>query len=355
MSPIPDENMLSVLSQVAPGTPMRAGLDRILESRRGGLIVIGGGDDVLSIAAGGFLVDTAFTPQRLAELSKMDGGLIVDASISRIVRANVHLLPDPKVTTTETGTRHRTAERVARSLQVPVIAVSASRGTVQVYHCEQVHPILSASRLLEKANQAVQTLQRYRSRLDYVTRHLSLLEIEDLVTVRDVVEVVQTAEMVSRISTEIKRTLIELGSDGRLIRYQLDDIMHGVADERRHLLRDYLTVGSIDLVEAMEILSQIAEDELYSDSDLAAGLKLIPADGDLDELVTPRGYRLLLQLPRINESMVSRLINRFETLPVIMRADIDELSSVDGITAEVAEALKNGTMRLVESSFLDRF
>lgn len=352
---MPDENMLSVLGQVAPGTPMRAGLDRILESRRGGLIVIGGGEDVLSISAGGFLVDAPFTPQRLAELSKMDGGLIVDASISRIIKANVHLLPDPKVATTETGTRHRTAERVARSLQVPVIAVSESRGSVQIYHCDYIHPILSVSRLLEKSNQAVQTLQRYRSRLDYVTRQLSLLEVEDLVSVRDVVEVIQTAEMVSRISNEIKRNLVELGSDGRLIRYQLDDIMHGVADERKQLLRDYLTIGAIDLIEAMEVLSQLDEDELHSAPDLASDLKLISTGGDLDELITSRGYRFISKLSRVNESMASRLVNRFETLPAILRADVDELASVEGITSDVAEAIKNSSLRLVESSFLERF
>src|SRR5581483_5392175 len=197
-------SMTEALAAVAPGTPLREGLDRILQANRGALIVVGDQPEVLSICSGGFLFDAEFSPQRLSELAKMDGAIIVARDASRIARANVHLVPDPTVPTTETGTRHRTAERVARSLDVPVISVSETMAVIAVYRNDEKHPLESVARLINRANQALQTLERYKNRLDIVTGALSALEVEDLVTVRDVVTLLQRSEMVRRISEEIE-------------------------------------------------------------------------------------------------------------------------------------------------------
>lgn len=343
------------MAQVAPGSPLRDGLDRILLSGRGALIVIGDGPEVLNICSGGFLLDAAFTPQRLSELAKMDGAIILASDASRIARANVHLVPNPNVQTSETGTRHRTAERVARSLNLPTVAVSESRKEIQVYLGDQVHPLSSASRLLERSNQAIQTLERYRARLDTVSQNLSALEVEDLVTLRDVVEVIQRSEMVVRISTEIRRNLIELGSDGRLVRLQMEELMVGVDDDRVLLIKDYVGQGELfDVGEAMDALSGLDDEALFDDLQLAQVLGLGGSSPELDANVEPRGYRLLSKLPRVNDDVVDSVIRRFGSLGRVLRATADEFEAVDGIGPGRARALKEGTSRLIETSILDR-
>src|SRR5688572_15804223 len=223
--------ILDVLRQVAPGMPLRDGLDRIIQGSKGALIVVGDGPNVLSICSGGFLLDAAYSPQRLQELSKMDGAIILAADASRIARANVHLVPNPNVPTSETGTRHRTAERVARSIDVPVISVSEDMAIIAVYMGDEKHPLEPTPRLLNRANTALQTLERYKNRLDEVSSSLSALEVEDFVTIRDVVVVLQRIEMVMRIAEEIETDIVMLGVDSRLVRLQLEEVMGGVEDE----------------------------------------------------------------------------------------------------------------------------
>src|SRR6188508_396764 len=214
MAPRRSAELMTALSVVAPGTPLRAGLDRVLQAKMGGLVVVGDGPEVLNICSGGFLLDAAFSPQRLSELAKMDGAIILASDASRIARANVHLVPNPNVPTSETGTRHRTAERVARSIPVPVVSVSEDQQVIAVYRGDEKHPLENIPRLLNRANQALSTLERYKNRLDNVSGSLSALEIEDLVTLRDVVTVLQRTEMVRRIAEEVEGYIVELGVDG---------------------------------------------------------------------------------------------------------------------------------------------
>src|SRR5918911_4760904 len=255
--------MTEALAGVSPGRPLREGLDRILQAGMGALVVVGDGPDVLNVCSGGFLLDAAFTPQRLSELAKMDGAIILASDASRIARANVHLVPNPHVPTSETGTRHRTAERVARSIPVPVISVSEDMSSIAVYTGEVKHPVEATPRLLNRANQALQTLERYKNRLDNVSGSLSALEGEDLVTVRDVVLLLQRAEMVRRIAEEIYGYIVELGTDGRLIRLQLEELMGGVEDDRRLVLKDYLKVDPPwELADAMQALGGLSTEGL---------------------------------------------------------------------------------------------
>jgi diadenylate cyclase len=351
-----DAALTRALSLIAPGSPFREGLDRVLQSGRGGLIVIGDGPEVLNICSGGFLLDAAFSPQRLSELAKMDGAIIMASDVSRIARANVHLVPNPNVPTSETGTRHRTAERVARMLNTPVVAVSESRKQIQVYVGDQIRQVLSTSRLLERSNQALQTLERYRARLSQVSRKLTALEAEDLVAVRNVVEVLQRIEMVTRISTEIEYNLIELGTDGRLVRLQLEELMEGVDDDRRLIITDYLQPGSeLTTESAMAALTQLSDEGLFDDIQLAQTLHLIGPSNDLDETVESRGFRLLSKLPHINEIHVARVVEHFGSLRKILGATSAELEAVEGISAARARALKDGAARLAGDSIIDQY
>ncbi len=356
MNPRRSAAMLDALAQVAPGQPLRDGVDRVLQAGMGALIVVGDGPEVLNICSGGFLLDAAYSPQRLSELGKMDGATILAADASRIARANVHLVPNPNVPTSETGTRHRTAERVARSIRVPVISVSQRMNVISVYVGEEKHQIESVPRVVNRANQAVQTLERYRRRLDEVTVALSALEIEDLVTVRDVVSVLQRTEMVARIAAEIEGYIVELGEDGRLVRLQLEELLGDVADERRLVVRDYFhEESSWHLSEALNALDQLSTDDLLELRRVAATLHLGPGAPDLDASLSPRGYRLLSRIPRLPDAVVESIVERFGSLPKILRATTEDLDDVGGVGQTRARAIKDGLSRLTEASILDHY
>ena len=348
--------LLNALGAVAPGKPLREGLDRILQANMGALIVVGDGPEVLNICSGGFLLDAAFSPPRLSELAKMDGAIILAPDASRIARANVHLVPNPNVPTSETGTRHRTAERVARSINVPVISVSEDMAIIAVYVSDDKHPLEPIPRMLSRANTALQTLERYKNRLDAVSADLSAAELEDLVSIRDVVTLLQITEMVVRIAEEIEVDLIELGSDGRLVRLQLDEIMEGVEDERRLVVRDYFHEDAAwHLEEAVEGLSAMGTDQLLDLAAVADVLRLPDGAEDLDGSLQPKGYRLLARIPRLPDQVIDHIVDRFENLPRIMRATIDDLDDVEGVGETRATAIKDGLARLTSSSILDRY
>jgi diadenylate cyclase len=356
VAPRRSPELLSALAAVAPGTGLREGLDRILQASMGALIVVGDGPEVLNICSGGFLLDAAFSPQRLSELAKMDGAIILAPDASRIARANVHLVPNPNVPTSETGTRHRTAERVARSIDVPVISVSEDMAIIAVYIRDQKHVLEPIPRLLTRSNQALQTLERYKNRLDEVTGSLSALEVEDLVTVRDVVTVLQRTEMVRRIAEEIDTDIIELGVDGRLVRLQLEELMGGVEDDRRLVIKDYFHEDAAwHIDEALDALADLGTEDLLDLKAVGATLHLPDGPVDLDDGVQPRGFRLLAKIPRLPEPVIDRIVARFGNLQKIMRATIDDLDDVSGVGETRARAIKEGLSRLAESSILDRY
>ncbi len=351
-----DFGFTDALTMVAPGQPLREGLDRILQANMGGLIVVGDGPEVLAICSGGFLLDAEFSPQRLSELAKMDGAIILAPDASRIARANVHLVPNPNVPTSETGTRHRTAERVARSIAVPVISVSEDLSIIAVYYGSIKHPLELTARLLNRANQALQTLERYKNRLDAVAGTLTALEVENLVTVRDVVTVLQRTEMVRRIAEEIHGYIIEAGTDGRLIRLQLEELMGGVEDDRRLVIQDYSHMSETwNLAEAMEALSQLTTEEILDLRAVTSVLHLPSGGAELDYPLQPKGYRLLHRIPRMPEVVIEAIVARFGTLDKILDADVKDLDEVEGVGASRARAIKENLSRIAEGTGFDRF
>ncbi len=356
MAPRRSVTLLDALAAVAPGTPLREGLDRILQASMGALVVVGDGPEVLNICSGGFLLDAAFSPQRMSELAKMDGAIILAGDASRIARANVHLVPNPNVPTSETGTRHRTAERVARSIPVPVVSVSEDQAVIAVYVNGDKHPLEPIPRLLNRANQALSTLERYKNRLDTVAGALSALEIEDLVTVRDVVSVLQRTEMVRRIAEEVEGYIIELGVDGRLVRLQLEELMGGVEDDRRLVFRDYFhEEAAWHLEEALNSLADLGTENLLDLKAVAGMLHLPDISVDLDTNLSARGYRLLAKVPRLPEPVIDGIVERFGSLQKVLRASVADLDDVKGVDEARARAVKEGLARLAEASILDRY
>jgi diadenylate cyclase len=346
----------ATLAEIAPGTAMRDGLERILRGRTGALIVLGMDKTVESIATGGFTLDVPFSATGLRELAKMDGAIILDKDITRIHLAAVHLMPDHNIPSEETGTRHRTADRVARQTGFPVISVSQSMQIIAAYVGETRHVLEDSGQILSRANQALATLERYKLRLDEVSSTLSALEIEDLVTVRDVAVVAQRLEMVTRIAREIDDYVLELGTDGRLLSLQLEELVTGVDTERELVIRDYLPAGrkTRSPESLLNRLESLSPTELVDPAAVAQALGL-GASEHLDGAVAPRGYRLLAKVPRLPAAVVDRLVDHFGTLQKLLSAGIDDLQAVEGVGELRARSVREGLSRLAESSILERY
>ncbi len=355
---------MEALTLVTPGLPLREGLERVLQAKRGALVVLGDDPRVISICTGGFLLDAEFTPQRLSELAKMDGAIILARDASRIARANVHLVPKSTIPTQETGTRHRTAERVARSLDVPVVAVSESMSTIAVYRHDLKHTLPATSWLVERASQALSTLQRFKNRYDLALLTLSTLEVEDTVSVRDVVSVLQPGEMILRIAEEVEGYLVELGGDGRLIRLQLEEMTAGVAEALKFVVRDYVVdprdstnknAKASTVETACLALHALTPDELLDPSAIGNALGVSSGTDSLDYGLESRGYRLLHRLPRVSDVIIDRIVDRFATLSGIMHASLGDLERVEGVGGAKARAVKDGLARTAEASILARY
>ncbi len=354
----PDVQFRQVLAMVAPGTDLRDGLERILRGRTGALIVVGHDKVVDVMSGGGFALNVDFTATGLRELSKMDGAVIVDRDVTRILRAAVQLLPDAGIPTDETGTRHRTADRVARQTNFPVISVSKSMNIIALYVGGRRHVLEDSAAILSRANQALATLERYKLRLDEVSGTLSALEIEDLVTTRDVAAVAQRLEMVRRIAQEIEGYVVELGTDGRLMSLQLEELVAGVDDDRKLVVRDYLREPAGKRARTVEQslaeLDSLEGPDLLDLSLVARAIGLAGSD-NLEAPVSPRGYRLLARVPRLPDVVVDRLVGYFGGLQKLLAASIDDLQSVEGVGEARARSVREGLSRLAESSILERY
>src|SRR5829696_9878058 len=341
-----NDAMRDALGRVAPGTPLRDGIDRVVRAKAGALLVIDDSPDVLAICSGGFLVDAPYSPQRLSELAKMDGAIIISTDGSRIARANVHLVPDPTVPTSETGTRHRTAERVARSLDVPVISASEEMGVINVYAGGTKRQLQEVGRLLDRANQALQTLERYKTRLDEALSNLTALEIEDVVTVRNVVTVIQRGEMVHRIADEIETMIVELGVDARLVRLQLDELYTEIDDEIDLVIGDYLQRGA-SVEDTHRYMAELDNDDVLDVRNSAAALLIDGDPDDLDHSLAPKGLRLLARVPRLNTETAIAITNYFGELTKLQRATVADLLVIPGVTTSQAQAIKDTLARVV--------
>ena len=353
----PEEILRATLAVVAPGTDLRDGLERILRGRTGALIVLGFDRVVDTLCTGGFVLDIEFSATRLRELAKMDGAIVLDKDASRILRAAVQLVPDPAIETSESGTRHRTAERTAKQTGMPVISVSASMRIVALYVADRRFVLEGSAAILGRAEQALATLERYKSRLDEVTGTLSALEIEDLVTVRDVAAVVQRQEMVRRISDEIGGYVVELGSDGRLLSLQLEELIGGIGPDQELVLRDYTDPGRVgeDVADVLAGLALLESTELVDLMHVARALSLTSGGETLDTALSPRGFRLLSKVPRLPGAIVERLVVHFDGLQQLLAAGIDDLLAVEGVGDQRARAVREGLSRLAESSILERY
>ncbi len=356
VDPRTDSQLLQALKQVAPGTPLRAGIDDVIRARLGALIVIGEPSNLSFLFSGGMRLDVPFTAQHLYELAKMDGAIIVNTAGTRLVYANVQLMPDPNIPSAETGTRHRTAERVAKQTGALVVSISQQRETVTVFIGDLRYQLGEISEVLARTNQALGTLETYRQRLDQGLTRLTTLEFQGAVTLDDVVVVLQRAELTTRVAAELERNCIELGEESRLIRMQLDELLESVPRDKAAVVFDYeATAEAKRATRALEELAALPYQRLLELEEVI-GLLGYPRDANpLDVGVIPRGYRVLSRLPRLPESVIRHVVRDFGSLDAIIRASHRELEAVDGVGAVRAREIREGLRRLQEQNLVDRY
>ena len=348
--------MLKALDMVAPGTALREGVDNVINASTGGLIVIGDPDEISFMFSGGLKLDVDYTPQLLYQVAKMDGAIVLDSEARRIAWANVQLMPDPTIHSDETGTRHRTAERVSKQTKALVIAVSARRDVVSLYQEGMKYILQDIPTVLSKANQGLATLEKYRIRLDAVTNRLTTLEFAGAVTLHDVLVVLQRAELLLRTSYEVERYIIELGAEGRLIEMQLEETVVGVLPDRAALIRDYAadaTENALD--DTLAAFAHLQHSDLL---DLGRLAELLGHDRKVnphDLSVSPRGYRALGRIPRLPRLVGEKVIQELGSLEAILAASDATLSEIDGVGEARAVDIREGLDRLREVEIFDRY
>ncbi len=326
------ELLLNSLKRIAPGTDLRTGIEYILQGKTGALIVVGDSESVLKIVDGGFYIGCSFTPARFYELAKMDGAIILSQDASRILYANTHLYPNPLIKTSETGTRHRTAERVAKQTKTLVISISQKRDVVTIYIDNLKYMLEEPRIVLSKANQALQTLSKYKEGLDNLLINLTIREIEDMVSLYDVVSILQRAAIVQKTEKEVKRYIYELGTDGRLLSMQMEELMANVEDESIKVIEDYISNDNkLKPIEVKSFINDLSEEDLFKLDNIAKILGYKVENNLKEFIVQPRGIRIISEIKRLPDNLMKGLIDKFKNLRNIMDASVEQLSEIQGM------------------------
>jgi diadenylate cyclase len=350
-----DPRLLTAISTIAPGTELRQAINDIIRSHEGALVVVGDPQALSFLYSGGIRLDQPFTPQLLFELAKMDGAIIVNGDLTKLAYANVQLMPDPTIPSNETGTRHRTAERVAKQTDALVVSISQQRETVSVFVGPLRYQLDPIADVLAKTNQAIGTLETYRQRLEQVLTRLTALEFQNAVVLDDVLVVLQRAEMTMRMAEEIERDCVELGTEGRLIRMQLEELIGEVPRERTAVVDDYHAAAAPDAAPALEALAALPYQDLLEFERIAEVLGYPRTVNPLDYAVTPRGYRVLAHIPRLADGLVRRVVADLGSLEAIVRASQRELEAVEGVGPSRAREIREGLRRLQEHNLVERY
>ncbi|MFS0784181.1 DNA integrity scanning diadenylate cyclase DisA [Bacillus sp. 1P06AnD] len=340
-----DKTKSEILQLVSPGTPLRDGIDNVLRANTGGLIVVGFNEKMKTIVEGGFKIGCPYSPSSLYELAKMDGAIILNEAADKILLANAQLVPDTTFSSSETGMRHRTAERVAKETKALVIAISQRRNIITVYQGNFRYSLKDMGVILTKANQAVQTLEKYKVVLHQSISGLGLMEFEESVTYSDVIRVLHRFIMFIRIKNELLAYLTELGVEGRLIRLQMNEVISSLEEEGELIIEDYMCPEDQNAKDIVQKLHELSQQQLIEDNTI---LKALGYNGyvQLDEVIFPRGYRLLHKIPRLPALIIENLVQSFENFTAIMNASVEELDDVEGIGEVRAKKIREGLRML---------
>jgi len=313
------KDFMDVLKMVAPGTSLRVALDDFLNAKMGALIVVDNGN-LGDIVEGGFRVDTKFSAQKLVELAKMDGAIILSKDVKEILNANTLLYPSITIPTKETGTRHKAAERTSKQTKTIVIAVSERKNKISLYYGDASYQLQRSSEVLRRASETLQILEKQRDIFDELLSNLNSLELRRHATINDVCIVLQRVEIMKRVSEVVQRYLIELGQEGVIVKMRLKELMSGLSKEEELILKDYF--GS-NHSSSLEILERMDFDFLLEPMNISRLL----FEEIHDKNISPKGIRLLGRT-NLLERYVDLLIGNFENLSEIIGASNEELLEV---------------------------
>ena len=348
MKTIKEDPLAEILKKIAPGTAIREGLDNILRAKTGALLLITDKQEVIDeVVDGGFYINEEYTSSKLYELAKMDGAIVLSGDMKRILFANAQLIPSYEIPTVETGTRHRTAERTAKQTGELVISISQRRNIITIFKDNSRYILEETGVVLNKANQAIQTLEKYRKVYDNKLSILNEYEFNDIVTLDNVLVVIQRAEMVMKIVEEIRKQIYELGEDGRLVNMQLEELIGGLEKEELQLIKDYL-VKEEKGENIQEQLSKLETDDLMKMQSIAKILGYESFENYEELAVYPKGYRILSKIPRMPNTIVEKLVKSFKSFQHILLADINDLNKVEGIGDVRARTIKQSLKKMQE-------
>ena len=353
-----EDNITEILKLIAPGTPIRDGLENILRARTGALLLITDNTDVLKeVVDGGFVINEDYTSSKLYELAKMDGAIVLSGDLKKILYANAQLIPSHEIATLETGTRHRTAERTAKQTGELVISISQRRSIITVFKGNDRYILEDTDAVLSKANQAIQTLEKYKKVFDNKLSILNEYEFNDIVTLENVIVAIQRAEMVMKIVEEIQRQIYELGNDGRLVKMQLEELIGGLEKEETLIIKDYIVPGKGRNKRTVEgvisSLEELSYEDLAKEAVIAKLLGYETFDNYDEVGVYTKGYRILNKIPRMPSNIVENLVEAFKSFQHILAADIESLDEVDGIGEIRARTIKQSLKRMQEQLVFD--
>lgn len=353
MKAIKEDPIAEILRKIAPGTAIRDGLENILRAKTGALLLITDKQDVIDeIVDGGFYINEDYTSAKLYELAKMDGAIVLSGDMKKILFANAQLIPSYEIQTVETGTRHRTAERTAKQTGELVISISQRRSIITLFKGNQRYVLENTDMVLNKANQAIQTLEKYRKVYDTKLSILNEYEFNDIVTLDNVLVVIQRAEMLMRIVDEIQRQIYELGNDGRLVKMQLEELIGGLEKEEIQIIKDY-QVKEVFAEEILEQLSKLEYEELMNLSTIAKILGYETSENFEELAVYTKGYRILDKIPRMPSTIIENLVKSFKSFQHILIAEINDLDKVDGIGEVRAKTIKQSLKKMQEQFAFD--
>jgi diadenylate cyclase len=316
---VEEKDFFDVLKMVAPGTSIRAALDDLLNAEMGALIVLDNGR-IKGLFEKGFKIYCKFSSQKLVELAKMDGAIILSRDAKKIYYANSLLTPDPKIITKETGTRHKAAERISRQGGAVVIAISERKRKITLYYGDKRHELNKSSEVLRRASENMQILEKHRESLDESITDLNVLELQKMVTIHDVSKVIQDFEILKKISEVIKKHLIELGREGTIVSSRLKNLTRGLEKEEEFVLKDYVLQNYAEVEKSLE---KLGIDELTDTQDISA----ILFNEITDRKISPRGVRILKKT-NIPERYIDSLVANFGSLDKILSARYEDLLKV---------------------------
>lgn len=348
-----ETEITNILKLIAPGTPIRNGLDSILKAKTGALIVIGDSNEVLKLVDGGFNINEDYTPSRLYELAKMDGAIVISSDLKKILFANAQIIPDSTIPTKETGTRHRTAERTAKQTGEIVISISQRRNIITIFKGNIRYLIEDTSKVLNQANQALQTVEKYKKVFDSKLNTINEYEFNDIVTLDNVITAIQRAEMVMKIVEEVQRNIYELGEEGRLVQMQLEELVGDLEKEELLIIRDYMQTKRKKAENILDNIINLSHDDLMNSANIARLLGYEMFDNYDDVAVYTRGYRILTKIPRMPINIVENLVKKFKSFQHILVADIPQLDEVEGIGEVRAKNIKQSLKRMQEQFVFD--